>query len=177
MKNILTIGGHTPQVHDSAWIAPNAIVTGNVLIGEESSVWYHTVIRGDVNQIRIGSHSNIQDACMVHGSTGGIDTVIGNNVTIGHRAIIHGCVIEDEVLIGMGAIILDEVVIPKHTIIAAGAVVTSGSKLKSGFIYAGVPAQKVKMLSAKHIENYILKGAESYAHHKEEYRIAHLKHK
>lgn len=170
MNNIIKVHGHAPQIDETAWIAPNAIITGNVSIAEQSSIWYHTVIRGDVNHIKIGAYTNIQDGCMVHGSTGGIDTIIGDRVTVGHKAIVHGCVIEDEVLIGMGAIVLDEVVVPKHTIIAAGAVVTSGSKLKAGFIYAGVPAVKIKMVSAKHIEQYILSGAQAYAEHKEAYR-------
>ena len=143
---IIPVNGITPKISKTCWVAENATVTGDVKIGEESSIWFQTVIRGDVNKIKIGNRVNIQDASIVHGTTGGRDTIIGNDVSIGHRAIIHGCTLEDNVLIGMGAIILDNVVVQSNVIVGAGAVVTGGSILESGFLYAGIPAKKIKPL-------------------------------
>lgn len=170
MSNLITINGITPTISNTAWIAQNATITGDVSIGEQSSVWFQVVIRGDVNTIKIGERTNIQDHSMIHGSTGGIDTIIGDGVTIGHRAIVHGCTIEDDVLIGMGAIILDEVTVESNVIVAAGAVVTTGQVLQSGFLYAGVPAKRIKPVSSKMIEQYIKEGANGYVNTKELYR-------
>lgn len=170
MAHIVAVHGITPTIANDAWVADNATITGDVTIGSHSSIWYQVVIRGDVNTIKIGAHTNIQDASIIHGSTDGIDTVIGNRVSVGHRAIVHGCTIADDVLIGMGAIVLDEVTIPPHVIIAAGAVVTGGQTLESGYIYAGIPAKKVKKLTAELVHQYITQTARGYIENKELYR-------
>jgi len=170
MAELITVNGISPIVHPTAWVAKNAILTGDITVGEESSIWFGVVIRGDVNKIQIGSRVNIQDLTMVHGTNGRSDTIIGNKVSIGHRAIIHGCQIEDNVLIGMGAIILDDVIVPSNTIIAAGAVVTSGTKLESGYIYAGTPARKLKALDETKAQVYIAGTSEAYKKYKEYYR-------
>lgn len=168
--NLIPVHNITPKVHPSAWVADNAVLTGDIEIGENSSIWYGVVIRGDVNKIRIGNNVNIQDLTMVHGTVGRGDTILGNNVSVGHRAIIHGCQIEDNVLIGMGAIVLDDVLVPSNTIIAAGAVVTSGTVLESGYIYAGTPARKMKALSSDASQLYIDGTASAYRKYKELYR-------
>jgi len=165
-----TVHNNTPKIHPTAWVAENVVLTGDIEIGEECSIWYGVVIRGDVNKIRLGNKVNIQDLTMVHGTNGRGDTLIGNNVSIGHRAIIHGCQIEDNVLIGMGAIVLDDVVVPSNTIIAAGAVVTSGTILEPGFIYAGTPARKLKPISPRAGQIYIEGTAAAYVEYKELYR-------
>ena len=163
MANLIDLKGISPKISESAWVADNATISGDVSIGEGSSIWFQVVIRGDVN-------TNIQDHSMVHGSTGGIDTIIGNGVTVGHRAIIHGCTIHDDVLIGMGAIVLDEVIVESNVIVAAGAVVTGGNVLESGYIYAGIPAKKIKAISPEMIQSYIKDGAQGYVDNKELYR-------
>ncbi|MBT8232996.1 MAG: gamma carbonic anhydrase family protein [Bacteroidia bacterium] len=170
MKNIITVKGITPKIDASAWVAENAIVTGDVTIGENSSVWFGCVIRGDCNKIILGNNVNIQDGSVVHGTVGRGDTVLGNNVSVGHRAIIHGCKIEDNVLVGMGAIILDDVVIPSHTIIAAGALITSGMTLESGYIYAGVPAKPIKKIDDVTAQVYIEGTSSHYVQYKEWYK-------
>lgn len=170
MPKIITVNGKTPVIHPSAWIAEDAVITGDVEIGEESSIWYGVVIRGDVNKIRLGKRVNIQDLSMVHGTVGRGDTLLGDNVSVGHRAIIHGCQIESDVLIGMGAIVLDDVLVPSQTIIAAGAVVTSGTVLEGGHIYAGIPARKMKELDAAKAQVYIQGTAAGYVGYKEYYR-------
>jgi len=170
MPQIITVNGKTPQIHPSAWVAENVVITGDVEIGPECSIWYGVVIRGDVNRIRIGREVNIQDLSMVHGTNGRGDTIIGDKVSIGHRAIIHGCQIEEQVLVGMGAIVLDDVLVPSNTLIAAGAVVTSGTILEPGFIYAGTPARKMKELDAAKAQLYIEGTAAAYVGYKEHYR-------
>jgi len=170
MQNIITVKGITPQIDTSSWVADNATVTGDVTIGKECSIWFQTVIRGDCNKIIIGNNVNIQDGSMVHGTVGRGDTVLGDNVSVGHRAIIHGCHIEPNVLIGMGAIVLDDVVVPSNTIIAAGALITSGMKLESGFIYAGVPAKKMKPIDAATAQIYIEGTAKHYMEYKKWYK-------
>ena len=112
---LITVNGITPKIHPTAWVAENAILTGDLEIGAHSSIWFGVVIRGDVNKIRLGKNVNIQDLSMVHGTVGRGDTILGDNVSVGHRAIIHGCQIEDNVLIGMGAIVLDDVLVPSNT--------------------------------------------------------------
>lgn len=145
---------HAPIIDESVFVAENATIIGRVKIGKQSSIWYNAILRGDVDEIIIGERTNIQDAAIIHCSTSRSPTCIGNDVTIGHNAIVHGCTIADEVLIGMAAIILDEAVIPKHTIIAAGALVTEKSVLESGFLYAGIPAKKIKALSEAQINMF-----------------------
>jgi len=170
MPQIITVNGKTPQIHPSAWVAENVVITGDVEIGPECSIWYGVVIRGDVNKIRIGREVNIQDLSMVHGTNGRGDTIIGDKVSIGHRAIIHGCQIEEQVLVGMGAIVLDDVLVPSYTLIAAGAVVTSGTILEPGFIYAGTPVRKMNELDAAKAQLYIEGTAAAYVGYKEHYR-------
>ncbi len=148
IKNFLS---YSPQIAEGVFIAENATIIGRVSIGKDSSVWYNAILRGDVDEIHIGERTNIQDAAILHCSVQRQAVIIGNDVTIGHGAMIHGCTIEDEVLIGMGAIILDEAYIPKHTVVAAGALVTERSVLESGFLYAGMPAKKIKALSPEQI--------------------------
>lgn len=167
---IISVKDWTPKIADSTWIADNATITGDVECGEQCSIWFQVVIRGDVNKIRIGNRVNIQDASIVHGTNGRGDTVIGNDVSIGHRAIIHGCRIHDNVLIGMGAIVLDDVVVESNVIVAAGAVVTSGTVLKSGFLYAGVPAKAIKPLEEEKIDFYIKGTAAAYVGYSEYYK-------
>jgi len=168
-KNILSYDGKTPSISDHVWIAHNATVAGNVVIGSKSSVWFQAVIRGDANGIIIGNKVNIQDGAVVHGSTDKQDTIIGDNITIGHRAIVHGCTIQNNVLIGMGAIILDDVLIMDNVIVGAGAVVTQGSVLESGFLYAGVPAKKIKPLQANSLQ-MIQMSAEAYVQYAKKYQ-------
>ncbi len=141
---ILAVRGFEPQIPNSAFIAPNATIVGNVKLGENTSVWFNAVIRGDVCRIEIGDHSNIQDGVVLHGTYQKADLIIGNKVSIGHNACVHGCTIEDNVLIGMNAVVMDGVHIESNVVVAAGAVVLQNSRLVSGFIYAGIPAKKIK---------------------------------
>ncbi len=162
MALIKPYDGIMPIIDDSCFVAENATLTGNITIGSESSVWYQVVIRGDANKIIIGDRVNIQDASVVHGTHGRGDTIIGNDVSIGHRAIIHGCKISDRVLIGMGAIILDDTVIEENVVVAAGALVPQNKVLESGYLYAGIPAVKKKKLEPGMIQVYIDGTAASY---------------
>ncbi|MCS7085783.1 MAG: gamma carbonic anhydrase family protein, partial [Bacteroidia bacterium] len=141
---IRSVRGFTPQIHPTVFLAETAVVIGDVVIGPESSVWYNVVIRGDVHSIRIGSRSNIQDGAVVHCTYQKAKTDIGNNVTVGHGAIVHGCTLHDFVLIGMGAKVLDHAVVESESVVAAGSVVLERTVVESGWLYAGVPAKKVK---------------------------------
>jgi len=169
MALIVPFGGSHPSIHPSCYIADNATLTGDITIGAHSSIWYQVVIRGDANKIVIGDRVNVQDASIVHGTHGRGDTIIGNDVSIGHRAIIHGCTIADRVLIGMGAIVLDDAIIPEDVIVAAGALVTEGKKLESGFLYAGVPAVKKKEIDPAMLQVYIDGTAQTYVQLAKEY--------
>lgn len=168
--SIISIKGITPKIDKTCWIAENATITGNVEVGSESSIWFQAVIRGDANRIRIGNRVNIQDAAIVHGSTGMQDTVIGDDVSVGHRAIIHGCTIHSNVLIGMGAIVLDGAVVESNVIVGAGAVVTVGAILESGYLYAGVPAKKIKPLEKGKHDFFIEATAAAYVKNKKLYK-------
>lgn len=141
---ILTLNGKTPNIPNDCFVAENATIIGDVTFGENCSVWFNAIIRGDVHFISIGKKVNIQDGAVIHCTYQKYPTIIGNNVSIGHNAIVHGCTLHDNVLIGMGAIIMDNCVIESNSIIAAGAVVTQNTVVKSGSIYAGIPAKKVK---------------------------------
>lgn len=141
---IKSVNGKTPQIPDDCYVAENATIVGEVIFGESCSVWFNAVIRGDVNTITIGNKVNIQDGAIVHCTYKKHPTIIGNNVSIGHNAIVHGCTIHDNVLIGMGAIVMDNCVVESNSIVAAGAVVTQNTHITSGSIWAGVPAKKVK---------------------------------
>lgn len=154
---IQPVRGFTPRIGDDCFIAPNATLVGHVEIGDHCSIWYQAVLRGDVGKIQIGNESNVQDGVVIHATFNKSNTIIGNRVTIGHNAIIHGCIIHDFVLVGMGAIIMDNAVIERGSIIAAGAVVLENTIVESGSVWAGVPARKVKQLdkdqAIKQLEN------------------------
>lgn len=141
---IKAVNGKSPQIPEDCFVAENATIVGDVVLGENCSVWFNAVIRGDVHYIRIGNKVNIQDGAMIHCTYQKHPTEIGNNVSIGHNAIVHGCKIQDNVLIGMGAIVMDNCIVGSNSIVAAGAVVTQNTVIESGTIWAGVPAKKVK---------------------------------
>ncbi len=179
MPNIISYKTITPIIDPSAFIASNAIISGDTIIGKNSSVWYGCVIRGDVAKIRIGSYTNIQDNTVIHvtranhlqnktGDDGG-PTIIGNNVTIGHNAIIHACIIEDNAFIGMGSIIMDLARIESFALVAAGAVITPGKIVKSGQIWGGNPAKYLRDLT-KEEKEYILVSAKNYSELADEYK-------
>lgn len=141
---IKTVNGKSPQIPTDCFVAENATIVGDVTFGKECSVWFNAVVRGDVHFIRIGDKVNIQDGAVIHCTYQKCPTTIGNNVSIGHNAIVHGCTLHDNVLIGMGAIVMDNCIVESNSIVAAGAVITQGTVVESGTIYAGVPARKVK---------------------------------
>lgn len=141
---IKSIQGKSPQIPESCFIAENATIVGDVVFGDQCSIWFNAVVRGDVHYIKIGNKVNIQDGAIIHCTYQKHPTVIGNNVSIGHNAIVHGCTIHDNVLIGMGAIVMDNCVVESNSIIAAGSVLTQNTHVPSGSIFAGVPAKKVK---------------------------------
>ena len=147
MPVILPVNGVAPQIPEDCFVAPNATVVGDVIMGSDCSIWFNAVVRGDVNKIRIGNKVNIQDGACIHCTYQKTETIIGNNVSIGHNAIVHGCTVEDNVLIGMGAIVMDRARIGQNSIIAAGAVVLEDTNVPPGSIFAGVPAKKVKDIS------------------------------
>ncbi|WP_417265741.1 gamma carbonic anhydrase family protein [Brumimicrobium sp.] len=154
--------GKNPEFGDNCWLAENATVVGDVKMGKDCSVWFSAVIRGDVNSIEFGDNCNVQDGAVVHCTYEKTKTKLGNNVSIGHNAIVHGCTIEDNVLVGMGAIVMDDVYVHANVLIAAGAVVLEGAVLESNCIYAGVPAKKVKTLSADTFKGEVLRIAKNY---------------
>lgn len=149
MPLILPVKGVYPRIAEDCFIAENATVVGDVELGVHCSVWFNAVVRGDVNYIRVGQYTNIQDGVVVHCTFETAPTVIGSYVNIGHNALVHGCSINDFVLVGMGAIVMDHAVIEPYTIIAAGAVVLEGMRCESGFLYAGIPARKVKPVTTE----------------------------
>lgn len=162
MPVILPVHGIMPKFGDDCFIAPNATVVGDVVMGDKCSIWFNAVVRGDVNTIRIGNKVNIQDGAVLHATFQRSSVVIGNNVSIGHNAIVHGCMIHDNVLIGMGSIVMDNAEIGSNSIIAAGAVVLEGTKVEPGTIYAGVPAVKLKDISPDLISGEIDRIANNY---------------
>jgi len=162
MPVILPVKGISPKMGNNCFVAPNATIVGEVVMGNECSIWFNAVIRGDVNSITIGDKVNVQDGAVIHCTYQKAATVIGNNVSIGHNAIVHGCVIEDDVLIGMGAIVMDNCRVGKNSIIAAGAVVLENTQIPAGSIYAGIPAQKVKDISQDMIHGEIERIANNY---------------
>jgi len=162
MPYILPVKGVMPEMGNDCFIAPNATIVGDVIMGNDCSVWFNAVIRGDVNSIRMGNKVNVQDGACIHCTYEKTKTIIGNSVSIGHNAIVHGCTVEDNVLIGMGAIVMDNVHIGSNTIIAAGAVVLENTQVEAGAIYAGVPAKKVKNISESLISGEIERIANNY---------------
>jgi carbonic anhydrase/acetyltransferase-like protein (isoleucine patch superfamily) len=167
MSFIFPVEGISPKWGENCFIAPNATIVGNVEMGDECSVWFNAVIRGDVNFIKIGNRVNIQDGAIIHCTYQKCGTIIENNVSIGHNAIVHGCVIHQNVLVGMGAIVMDNVQIGSNSIIAAGAVVLENTIVEPGSIYAGVPAKKVKNISEALISGEINRIAGNYVKYSE----------
>ncbi len=162
MALIKEVKGKNPLLKEDIFLSENSTIVGDVEIGNNCSVWFNAVIRGDVNSIKIGNSVNIQDGAVIHCTYKRSATIIGNNVSIGHNAIVHGCTIEDNVLIGMGSIIMDEVIVRSNSIIAAGSVVLEGTEVESGTIYAGVPAKKVKELGLEQMSNLVKDVANNY---------------
>lgn len=162
MATIYEINGKLPQMGKDCFIAPNATLTGDIIMGDECTIWFNAVLRGDVNYIRFGNRVNVQDNAVVHCTYQRSATVIGNNVSIGHNAVVHGCVIEDNVLIGMGAIVMDQAVIGSNSIIAAGAVVLENTRVAPGSLYAGVPAKRIKDVSPEMVSGEIERIARNY---------------
>lgn len=159
---IKAVNGKSPVFGNDCYIAENATIVGEVSMGDQCSVWFNAVIRGDVNFIKMGNKVNIQDGAVIHCTYQKYPTIIGNNVSVGHNAIVHGCTIHDNVLVGMGAIIMDNCVVESNSIIAAGAVVTQNTHVEAGTIYAGVPAKKVKDISQELISGEIDRIANNY---------------
>ncbi len=162
MPIIKPVNGKSPQIPEDCYVAENAVVLGDVTMGNHCSVWFSAVIRGDVHYIKMGNKVNVQDGAVIHATYQKSPTSIGNNVSIGHNAIVHGCTIHNNVLVGMGSIIMDDCVIESNSIIAAGAVVTKNTHVESGSIYAGVPAKKVKDISEELISGEINRIANNY---------------
>jgi len=162
MPIILPVKGISPVFGNDCFIAPNATIVGEVIMGNECSIWFNAVLRGDVNSITMGNKVNVQDGAVIHCTYQKAATVIGNNVSIGHNAIVHGCVIEDNVLVGMGSIIMDNCKVGSNSIIAAGAVVLENTNIEPGSIYGGVPATKIKEISQEMITGEIDRIANNY---------------
>jgi carbonic anhydrase/acetyltransferase-like protein (isoleucine patch superfamily) len=162
MPIIKPVKGKHPQIPEDCYVSENATIVGEVSMGTKCSIWFNAVIRGDVHFIKMGNKVNVQDGAVIHATYQKSPTTIGNNVSIGHNAIVHGCTIEDNVLIGMGSIVMDDCIIGSNSIIAAGAVVTKNTIVESGSIYAGVPAKKVKDISAALISGEINRIADNY---------------
>lgn len=163
MPTILPVNELHPRIDETVFVAPNATIAGDVTIGKQCSIWFNAVVRGDVNYIRIGDYTNIQDGVVIHGTYNKNGTDIGSYVNVGHNAIVHGCVVHNHVLIGMGAIVMDRSIIESNVIIAAGTVVLEGTLCESGYLYAGVPARKIKPLTEEQLamlkqlpHNYVL---------------------
>ena len=170
MAQILSVRGKTPQLGPNCFIAPNATLVGDIEMGADCSIWFNAVVRGDVNFIKMGNKVNIQDGACIHCTFEKCGTTIGNSVSIGHHAIVHGCTLHDHVLVGMGAIIMDKAVVHSNTIIAAGAVVLENTICEPNSIYAGVPAKKVKTISPELKEGEIDRIANNYVRYAEWYQ-------
>lgn len=162
MPLILPVNDKSPIIGSNAFIAPNATLVGDVKLGSDCSVWFNAVIRGDVNSIEMGDMVNVQDGAVIHCTFEKTKTIIGNRVSIGHNAIVHGCTIHDDVLIGMGAIVMDNVIVESGAIVAAGAVVTEGTHIHQGQLFAGVPAKYVKDVPERLREGEIKRIASNY---------------
>ena len=162
MPIILPVQGKVPQFGNDCFIADNATIVGDVVCGDQCSFWFNAVVRGDVNSIRMGNKVNVQDMAVLHCTYQKAALTIGNNVSIGHRAIVHGCTLHDNVLIGMGAIVMDHAEIGSNTIIAAGAVVTEKMKVEPNSVYAGVPAKKIKDISPELQKGEVERIANNY---------------
>lgn len=163
MAIIKKLNGHTPKFGKNCFLADNAAIIGDVEMGNDCSIWFGAVLRGDVHSIRIGNKVNIQDNATIHATYKKSPTNIGNNVSIAHNAVIHGCTIKDNVLIGMGAIVLDDAVVESNTIVAAGSVVTKVTVVESGWVYAGTPAKKMKQLGEELLKGEVERIVNAYS--------------
>lgn len=161
MAIVKTVRGQTPSFGNNCFLADTAVVVGEVTMGENCTVWFNAVVRGDVHSISIGNNTNIQDGAVIHCTYQKARTIIGSNVSIAHNAIVHGCTLKDNVLIGMGAIIMDDAVVGENSVIAAGAVVLPGTVIEPGSVYAGVPAKRVKDISDE-MKEVIKRTARNY---------------
>src|SRR6188474_2398454 len=170
MPIILPVENKFPQFGNNCFLAPNSTIVGDVVMGDDCSIWFNTVVRGDVNFIKMGNKVNVQDGTCIHCTYKKFGTTIGNNVSIGHNAIVHGCTVNDNVLIGMGAIVMDNVKCGSNCIIAAGAVVLENTIIEPGSIYAGVPAKKVKNISQELISGEINRIANNYVRYADWFR-------
>ena len=159
---IKSVRGKTPQIGKDCYIAENATIVGDVVMGDQCSIWFNAVIRGDVHYIKIGNKVNVQDGAIIHGTYQKSPTNIGDNVSIAHGAIVHGCTIKDRVLVGMGSIIMDNCIVESNSIIAAGAVLIQGTHVPEGSIFAGTPAKKIKDISPDLVQGEIDRIAEAY---------------
>ncbi|NQY28681.1 MAG: gamma carbonic anhydrase family protein [Flavobacteriaceae bacterium] len=167
---IKEVRGKSPQIPEDCFIAENATIVGDVTMGKQCSIWFNAVLRGDVNYIKLGNKVNIQDGAVIHCTYKKYPTIMGNNVSVGHNAIVHGCTIHDNVLIGMGSIVMDNCVVHSNSIVAAGAVVTQNTVIESGSIYAGIPAKKVKDISKELSSGEIDRIAENYVEYSSWYK-------
>jgi len=162
MALIRSLLGKTPEFGEGCFLAETAVIIGDVVVGNDCSIWYGAVLRGDVFYIRIGNNTNVQDNAVIHATYQKSPTNIGNNVTIAHGAIVHGCTIHDNVMIGMNAVVLDDAVIESNSIVAAGSVVSKGTIVESGSVYGGIPARKIKDISPELLEGQIKRIAKAY---------------
>lgn len=170
---IKTVRDFTPQWGSDCFIAENATLIGDLVMGNQCSVWYQAVIRGDVNSIRIGNRVNIQDGAVIHATYEKTKTIIGNDVSIGHNAIVHGCILKDNVLVGMGSIVMDNCIVESNSIIAAGSVITQNTHVPAGTIYAGVPARKIKDIDSDLQKGEIERIAKNYLMYSGWFKLDH----
>ncbi len=170
MAIIKELLGKAPQIGEGTYIAETATIIGDVVMGTECSIWFNAVIRGDVHYIKLGNKVNVQDNAMLHATYQKHPLNIGNNVSIGHNAIVHGCTIEDNVLIGMGAIVMDECIIESNSIVGAGSVVVQGTRIKSGEVWGGIPAKKIKDISKELLEGEVERIANNYVKYSSWYK-------
>ena len=167
MALIKTVRDFTPQFGENCFLAENATVIGDVIMGDECSVWFNAVVRGDVHSVRIGNKVNIQDGAVIHCTYEKASVTIGDNVSVGHNALVHGCTLQDNVLVGMGAIVMDNAVVESGAVVAAGAVVLENTVVEAGSIYAGMPARKVKMLDKEKSRFLLERTADNYVMYSE----------
>ncbi len=171
MALIIPLNGHTPQIGKNCFIAPNATIIGDVVIGDNSSIWFNAVLRGDVGAIRIGENTNIQDGVIVHSTYQKSSVLVGNNVSVGHQAILHGCTIQDNTLVGMKALIMDLIVLKSYCYVAAGAVMLEGTITEEHCMYAGIPAKKIKDVPKELIKSDIANIANRYIMYADWYKL------
>ncbi|MCA2762422.1 MAG: gamma carbonic anhydrase family protein [Cytophagales bacterium] len=174
MAIVKSVRGFTPQFGENCFLADNAVVVGEVVMGDECTIWFNAVVRGDVHSITIGHRTNIQDGAIIHCTYQQARTIIGNNVSIAHNAVVHGCTIEDNVLIGMGAIVMDDAVIGSGSVIAAGAIVLPGTKVETGSVFAGIPAKRIKDVGEE-MKMVIERTAKNYPMYAEWYKVENQK--